>query len=187
MKSAKALASLTKIARILSKIIFICAIVGTSICLCALLSLLLGIGTLRLHGISLHSLIQQNAGVSAGSLYAAGAVGALLCTGAGVLAKFAELTFLHALANKTPFCRKTAKELMRLGILTIAIPLGTQTICAGVHSLFSLRFSEVAPLSLSCDSSVTLGVMLLILSLVCFVGTQQLPADIRSDPTEPQA
>ena len=30
MKSAKALASLTKIARILSKIVFICAIVGKS-------------------------------------------------------------------------------------------------------------------------------------------------------------
>lgn len=187
MKSAKALAALTKIARVLSKIIFICAIVGASLCLCALLSLLLGIGTLRLHGISIHSLIQQNAGVSAGTLYAAATVGALLCTGAGVLAKFAELTFLHALANKTPFCRKTAKELMRLGILTVAIPLGTQTICAGVHSLFSLRFSEVAPLSLSCDSSVALGVMFLILSLICSVGAQQLPSAAKPGPTEPQA
>ena len=63
----------------------------------------------------------------------------ILCAGEAVLAKFAEAYFVHELKAGTPFTLAGAKELLRLGVLAIALPAGShlaaniaQEITAGI-------------------------------------------------------
>ena len=58
-----------------------------------------------------------------------------ICAGEAVLSKFAEHYFKRELADGTPFNLGGAKELMRLGIFTICIPIGTQIIAEIVYAV----------------------------------------------------
>ena len=48
----------------------------------------------------------------------------IVCAGQAVLAKFAETYFKNKLQAGTPFTFGGAKELLRLGVLTLVIPTG---------------------------------------------------------------
>ena len=61
---------------------------------------------------------------------------------------------------------------MRLGILAICIPIGTQMIAAIVYAVMEQTMQGVAPLQLDNDGSVTLGIMFIVLSLICRYGEE---------------
>ncbi len=63
-------------------------------------------------------------GIDLTSLYPVMTGAMILCIGEMVLAKNAENYFAHELNTGTPFTQDGAKELLRLGILTICTPLG---------------------------------------------------------------
>ena len=104
--------------------------------------------------------------------YAAMAAGMILCAGEAVLAKFAEHYFKRELADGTPFDLGGAKELMRLGILAICIPIGTQIIAEIVYAVMEQTLRGVAPLQLDHSGSVALGVMFIVMSLGCRYGAE---------------
>lgn len=110
--------------------------------------------------------------MTAGTVYAAMAAGMILCAGEAVLAKFAEHYFKRELADGTPFDPDGAKELMRLGILAICIPIGTQMIAEIVCAVMEQILQETAPFQLDHSGSVALGVMFLVMSLVCRYGAE---------------
>ena len=72
----------------------------------------------------------------------------------------------------TPFNLGGAKELMRLGILTICIPLGTQIIAEIVYAVMEQTMQGVTPLQLDNTGSVTLGIMFIVMSLICRYGAE---------------
>ena len=72
----------------------------------------------------------------------------------------------------TPFTLGGAKELMRLGILTICIPLGTQIIAEIVYAVMEQTMQGVTPLQLDNTGSVTLGIMFIVMSLICRYGAE---------------
>ena len=96
----------------------------------------------------------------------------ILCAGEAVLSKFAEHYFTQELICKTPFETEGAKELMRLGILTICIPLGTQIVAEIFQAVMEQNFEGVAALKLDNSGSVALGVMFILMSLLCRYGAQ---------------
>lgn len=163
---------LSETGRILSRIIFICCIVGISGCAVGAFCLAVGAETLKLGGVSLHMLLETSAGVNAGTLYAVAAVGAVLCVSEGVLAKFAEVYFKRELADGTPFTGRGAGELRRLGILTVSISAGASILCAIIHKLFSRYLADVAPFDLADSGMILLGVMLIVLSVFCRYGAE---------------
>ena len=128
---------LSKAGEILSKIMFICCIVGFYLCIVGIVSMGLGAPALKLGSVTLKGIINTEAETTVGTIYTAMAVGLILCAGAAVLAKFAECYFKHELADGTPFTFSGAEELKRLGILTICIPVGTQ-IAAEIVKLISI-------------------------------------------------
>ena len=95
-----------------------------------------------------------------------------ICAGEAVLAKFAEHYFKRELTDGTPFNLGGAKELMRLGILTICIPLGTQIIAEIVYAVMEQTMQGVTPLQLDNTGSVTLGIMFIVMSLICRYGAE---------------
>lgn len=171
-KTLKIVQTLSKIAKILSKIVFISCIVGFCGCIVGMISLALGVETIKIGDVSIKSIIKDASGLSVESLYCIMVVGMILCAGEGVLSGFAAHYFTREYTDGTPFTFGGAKELLRLGILGICIPLGTQTICAIVVAVFKASFTDISPLSFDGSMSFTLGVMLILGSLLCKLGAE---------------
>ena len=132
MKSLNTIQKLSKIGTVLSKIAFIFSVIGFCGCIAGLLSLNFGNGSLiKIGGVTLHALISVEYGYNIKSITATLSGQMIICAGEAVLAKFAEVYFKNELRADTPFTHARAKELLRLGILTLTIPTG----CAVVGSI----------------------------------------------------
>lgn len=173
MNTLKTIQTLAKIGKVFSKIIFVCCIVGFCGCIVGIVSLALGAETFKLGGVTIHSMIENEAGLNLPTLYASMAVGLLFCGEEAVLCKFAEAYFKHELADGDPFTLRGAKELLRLGILTVAIPLGTVIVCSIGVSIADNMVPGIDKLSIGEFSSVGLGVMMIVLSLFCRYGAER--------------
>lgn len=171
MKTLNTIQKLSKIGKVLSRIMFIFCIVGFCGCIVGIVSMALGVETLKFGGVTLESILDTE--VAVGTVYAAMAAGMILCAGEAVLAKFAEHYFQRELADGTPFSLSGAKELMRLGILTISLPIGTQIVAEIVHAVMEQTLQGIAPLRLDHAGSAALGVMFLVMSLICRYGAEQ--------------
>lgn len=172
MKTLNTIQKLSKIGKVLSKIVFIFCIVGFCGCIVGILSMALGAPTLKNGGVTLESMLNTEADVTIGTVYAAMATGMILCAGEAVLAQFAEHYFKRELADGTPFSFGGAKEMQRLGILTICIPIGTQIVAEIVYAVMEQTMRGVAPLRLDNAGSIALGVMFLVVSLICKYGAE---------------
>lgn len=170
MKTLNAIQKLSKLGKILSKIIFILCIVGFCGCVVGIISMALGTQTLKFGGVTIESILDIKADVAVGTMYAAMASGMILCAGEAVLCKFAEHYFKRELADGTPFSMAGAKEMLRLGILTICIPIGTQIIAEIVHAVIDKTLNGAAPLDIDNSGSAALGVMFIVMSLICKYG-----------------
>jgi len=172
MNTLKTIQILSKIGRIISKIIYICCAVGFCGCVVGIISLALGGEVFKLGDVTVYSIIENHAHMSMPTLYAAMAVGMVLSAAEAVLCKFAEVYFRNELADGTPFTMRGAKELMRLGILTVAIPLGAEIICSIGVAIADNFFPEIGELSFDGFASVGLGVMMIVSSLLCRHGAE---------------
>ena len=172
MKTLKTIQTISKIGRILSMIVFVFCIVGFCCCVIGITGLAMGLTEFKLGDVTLRSIIQNEAGVSDGTLYTAMAAGIVLCAGECVLAKFAANYFKRELQDGTPFTLGGAKELMRVGILAICIPIVTRVLAEIVYLIMKAAMTDVDPLELSDASSVSLGVMMIVASLLCKYGAE---------------
>ncbi len=170
MKILNTIQKLSKIGKILSKIMFIFCIVGFCGCIVGILSMMIGAPTLKFGGVTLKSILNTEAEVSVSTVYASMTVGMILFAGEAVFAKFSEHYFKRELADGTPFNLGGAKEMQRLGILMICIPIGTQIVAEIVHAVMEQTIQGIAPLRLNNSGSVALGVMFLVISLICQYG-----------------
>lgn len=173
MNTLKTIQTLAKNGKVFNKIVFVCCIVGFCGCIVGIVSLALGAETFKLGGVTIHSMIENEAGMSLPTLYASMAVGLLFCGAEAVLCKFAEAYFKHELADGDPFTLRGAKELLRLGILTVAIPLGTVIVCSIGVAIADNMVPGIDKLSIGEFSSVGLGVMMIVLSLFCRYGAER--------------
>ena len=172
MKTLHTIQKLWKIGKILSTILFIFCIIGFCGSIAGILSMALGAPALKIGDITLKSILRVQAGVAADTVYAIMAAGMILCAGEAVLAKFAEHYFRRALADGTPFDLGGAKELLRLGILAICIPIGTQMLAEIVCAAMEQTLQSAAPFPFDSSASAAIGVMFIVMSLVCRYGAE---------------
>ena len=172
MKSLKVIQTLAKIGKVLSKIGFIFCIIGFCGCIIGVLGLVVGVEALNVGGVTLRNIIETNAEMNMPTLYAAMAVGILFCAAEAVLCKFAETYFKNELADGTPFTLRGSKELLRLGILNVAVPLGTVIICAIVIAVAGIFYPEIEKPSFDGYGSFGIGIFMMILSLFCRYGAE---------------
>ena len=172
MNTLKTIQTLAKIGKIFSKIIFVCCIVGFCGCIVGIVSLAIGAETFKLGGVTIHSMIENDSGMNMPTLYASMVIGLIFCAAEAVLCKFSEIYFKNELADGNPFTLRGAKELLRLGILTIAIPLGTVIVSSIGVSIADNMVPGINKLSIGEFSSVGLGVMMTVLSLFCRYGAE---------------
>lgn len=177
MKSLQTIQKLSKLGRVLSKIAFVFAFIAFCSCIAGIIGMQFGSeGIIKFGGITLHVLIPKEYGYSAESITAVLFGWLFVFAGEAVIAKFAEYYFKNELNSGTPFTLEGAKELLRLGILKITVPIG----CAAVGSIareIVIGFAD-APRDIASDmlsgnaSAVWLGIMLILGSLLCRYGAE---------------
>ena len=175
MKTLKILQTLSKIGKIVSKVVFILCIVGGAGCIVGIISLALipvGFEGIRIGGMTIHGLIEKETGASLMSCFAAMSAGVVFCSGEAVLAKFAERYFANELEAETPFTFDGAKELIRLGVLTICIPIAAGIIAGIVYAIFKAVSNDVSDFDMHGSLSLGLGIMMLIAGLLCRHGAE---------------
>lgn len=174
MNSLNTIQKLSKIGKVLSRIAFILSVIGAGGCAAGLLGLGFGGGAIRLGSVTLHGLV--SGGPDGFKGVAAALSGWLVvCAGEAVLARFAEVYFKNELEAGTPFTFSGAKELLRLGILAIAISTG----CAAAGSIAEgitagLLKVEAASMDRYFDggAGIVLGVLLILGGLLCRYGAE---------------
>lgn len=181
MRSLKTIQKLSSLGSILSKIAFVLSVVGFCGCIAGLIGLRFGSdAVLKLGDIRLHGLIANEYGRAAESVAAALCDWVFVCAGKAVLAKFAECYFKNELRAETPFTLAGAKELQRLGILALAIPLGSSLLGSIAESLaaglLNTETATAAELYFDNEASLVLGLMFLLGSLLCRYGAEQKEA-----------
>ncbi len=182
MKTLHTIQTIAKIAKIVSKVISICCIVGFCLCIVGIVSLAVGAPAFSFGGVTFESMLQHNTEMTTGSLYAVMASGAIVCAGEAVLAKFAVHYFDRELTDGTPFTHGGAKELMRLGILSICIPVGTQIAAKITQTILAKVLTDIEPAEYEMAGAVTLGVALIVMALVCRYGAE-LNAEKTTQPS----
>lgn len=172
MKSLKTIQTLSKIGKIMSKVIGIICIVAACLCAVGIVSLALGLESFKIGGVTIHSIIEEKAEISMGTMYAAMGAGILLCVGEAILCRFAEKYFANELKAGTPFTMDGAKELLRLGILAICIPIASEIAAGIVFGILKLLLDNVEAMRGYSGPSIGLGVMMIFTSVICRYGAE---------------
>lgn len=172
MKSLQTIQILSKIGKVISKIVYICCIIGFCGCVVGALALLIGAESIKIGGMTLHSILQTEAGIGLGTVWAAIFAGMILCAGEAVVAKLACNYFDHELKAGTPFTAEGAKELLLLGVHTIWIPIVAAVLAQVAHNIISVLWGNVEPMALKSNDCVALGVMFIVTSLLCRYGAE---------------
>lgn len=133
-------------------------------------------GLIKLGGVTLHGLISEKYGYNIKSITAALFGWLVVCAGEAVLAKFAEAYFTNELKAKTPFTLAGAKELLRLGILTLAIPTGCAVAGSIVEGILAgfMKVEKAAAMDKLFDqeASIGLGILFILAFLLCRHGAE---------------
>ena len=172
MKSLKTVQKLSKLGKILSKIVFICCIVGFCGCVAGIVSLAAGMSEMQVGNLTIKGLIEKEAETTIGTLYAGMAAGAILCAGEAVLARFAVHYFERELKDGTPFVTEGTKELQRLGILAICIPIAAQFLAVIAYAIVEYAMDDVSKNGVNFSASVGIGVMMIVTAQICKYGAE---------------
>lgn len=173
-KTLHIIQKLAKVGKVLSKIIAICCIVGAVGCLVGIISLSLGdFESLKIGGVTIHSIIEKSTEMSIGTVYASMAVGLILCTAEAVMAKMAQRYFQNEITAGTPFTIDGAKEMLRLGIYIIGISLGALIAADISYAIVNHYSLDVADMHLDVFNQVGIGIAFIITSLLCKLGAER--------------
>lgn len=163
---------LSKLGKVLCKIVFIFCMIGIFSSIVGIAVLAIGMEDIRLGTFTIKSLIKYDAraGIDTAKIYMA--VALILCSGEAVIAKFSEHYFKGELQDGTPFNMERAKELTRLGIITISVSIGTEIIAGIIYEIMSFIFGNAGSLDVGNGGSVSVGIAFIIISLICRYGAE---------------
>ena len=187
MKSLKAIQTLSKIGRVLSIIARVCCIIG-GVC-CAVTA-----GLLAVYGEKAISITKDNMDkiddeqarqiiqqLTTPMMVTVIAIGAVFCFAGAVVARFAQNYFKHEIEDGTPFTVRGAKELMRLGIIYIAVNLGASIVAGTVFAIVSKSLEDADKYEFN-GQSIGLGIAFIIFSLLCRYGAELTEGKTQTAP-----
>ena len=173
MKSLRTVQVLAKIGKVLSKIVFICSIVGAALCAAGIVSYaLMGDGALKIGGVTIRSFIEKEAGINVAETYAAMATGLVFLLAEIAVSYLAVRYFRHELEEGTPFTAPLARELRILGIVDICVGLGASIICGIVLAVMNVVGKTVNNVSYGGSFSAGLGIAMIVVSVICDYGAE---------------
>lgn len=170
-KSLKTVQTICKVCKVLAEIAFVMFVVIVALMLAA--TIFTGTGNfdalVSSGGVVLDDMLQQT-GVTQDYMVAVLVCMTIIIAAEAVVAKFINVYFKHELKAGTPFTFEGAKEMLRLGIITIAVPVGASlaaTIVFGIMAAGSGLDSEF-----NFEISLGMGLVFLALSPLLKHGTE---------------
>ena len=172
MKSLDTIQKIFNACKIISSIGKIVCIVGSCLGFAGIISLVFLPDAIKLGGVTIKGLIEKSDDVSIGTGIASVSVLMVTCIGYAILLKIAEKYFTNELAAGTPFTFEGAKELNLLGLYTICIPLISEFASQIVCQILKRTMTDVVDIPIESATTVTLGLVLMLLSLICKYGAE---------------
>lgn len=168
MRSLKVIQFFSRLGKILSRIIGVLSIIMALICaFCVLGIAFLPNDTFEFGGITIGSLMSESHKLNLGEVYTSLTVYIIMCSGETVLCALSARFFAGELRAGTPFTAECANGLLRLGILTVIVPIVTMLAAALVGTVMSNCFGGIDELNIQSFLSVGVGVIFIVLSLIC--------------------
>ena len=171
-KTLETIQKLSRLGKVLSKIVFIFSLIGAIGCAAGFVSMALLPESFQLGSVTIQGLVDLTDEVNPNEVYSAMAVGMITFTAEAILAKLAERYFHRELEAGTPFTFAGAKELKRLGVCAIVIPIAALVAAEIVHNLMQQFLTGIGSLDLAESGSVGLGIMMIVASLLCKYGAE---------------
>lgn len=191
MKTLKTIQTLSKIGRIVSKIVYILCMVGaigTAVGIALVATM--GSKAISMSGDFVNQLGDEEAiaaikEVNLPMMIVPMAVGMAFCIAEAVISKFAENYFKNELDDGTPFTLRGANELMRLGIIQAAVSLGTSIVCGTAVAIVSTLVPGLNKMEFN-GMSVGIGITFIVVSLILRLGAELTEGKTQAAPA-PQA
>lgn len=163
---------MSKLGRVLCTIVFVFCMIGIISSIVGIAALAIGMENIKMGAFTIKSIIkyESHASLDTAKIHMATAI--ILCSGEAVIAKFAEHYFKGELQDGTPFNMERAKELTRLGIITIGVSIGTEIVAEIIYEIMSFLFGNVGSLNIGNWGSVSVGIAFIIISLLCRYGAE---------------
>lgn len=172
-KTLNSIQTVSQICKVISKIIEVCCTVGCIICGVALVGYAMyPHGILKLGGMNVHLLLEKTNGLSDEAIIAYVVLTLVICIAEGIVAKAFYNYFKNELKAGTPFTFEGAKELMRVGILSMVIPMVALIGCQIAINIASELSSSNLAIDFDPNLNIGVGVVLIIMSLVCKHGAE---------------
>ena len=173
MKSLNLIQKLSKLGKILSKIVFIFCIIGACGCTVSLLSLSgLKSSNLVIEGKNIMTFIEETSQTSFHTLISVCVSGIIFSVCEAITAKFAENYFKRELEDGTPFTEGGAKQMLNLGIICVSLSIGAIILSSITETIFASIWNDIQPLEYSGFSALSIGVMFIVMSFVCKYGSE---------------
>ncbi len=180
MKTLKTIQTLSKIGKILSKIVMIFSIIGFCGCVAGLALTFFADTLTEIVGeLDLGSVFDAE-NLSLGAIQAVLTASAIVCFGEIIVLRQAVRYFSDELAAGTPFTFDGAAALFRLGLFAVITPIATTIAASIADAIICFATVSESQLDLGNHSSVAIGIMLLILSQFCKLGAEQAESPTES-------
>lgn len=156
---------ISKIAEIICKVLFILSVVGTCIITVSIiLFLIFGNFSVKIGSIDIHNIIDGYDQITKPQLCLIALRGLVESVVSAILFGFAKNYLSSEIIDGTPFTEKGSKEIFRLGVLTIALPLAALFVISVINELLKIESGFEA------EIPVTAGIILIIASLIFSYG-----------------
>ena len=172
-KSLVTLQKISKVAKIICKVVFILTIIGAVGCL---------IGCVAIVAVGPFAEIMGETMASDMQIGVLGCLtGLISCIGSAIFFRMAERYLDHELEAGTPFTEEGAKEMRRLGIASLIISASSAVFSGIVAAILTIIQSGWNDMDVSVSWSIETGLILLVLSVIFQYG-----ADLRSQNEAPR-
>lgn len=166
-KSLSTIQTVFKVLRIISKVVGIICLVGGIMCGVGILVSLI----IPLMPDSIEKIIKEEADTGFLDMAFECIGGAVICISEAVIAFMSERYFARELEAGTPFTYEGSKELFRLGIISLAVPLGVSVFLGLLLGIFNL-ISVNGRLDISNSVSFAKGIIFMFSSLIFKYGAE---------------
>lgn len=158
---------LAKIGKIISEVMFIVSLVGVIVCL-VYFSSVFAVEELGIEGTKIMGMVIKGSEHSMELTGYACIYGLIVCAMQAILCRYSYRYFKNELAAGTPFTYEGAKELMRLGILTIVLPY----VVLIVHEVAAAILPEAQEIVADDMTEIGFGIMFIVCSVIFKYGAE---------------
>ena len=96
----------------------------------------------------------------------------IVCASSAVIAKLSELYFTRELKDGTPFTLEGARQIQRLGIITVSISFGSQILYAIIKAIFERIYKGSTSDSIYLPNYILLGLFFILLAQIFRYGAE---------------